>query len=206
MAAERMAQVLKDEGISVWFDRWTLVPGSPWQEAIEDAIGSSSAVLFFIGSSGFGAWASEELRLGLNVRTDPDFRIIPVIGPGASLDQLPSYLRRLSFIDLRKWSPEAIHRIIAAIKGRQPGRAIKAQAPRVFLCHAKEDATRIEDLYFLLKDEGLDPWYDKEKLVLGDHWEDEIYRAIEMSDFFAIFLSIRKYAQQLESTSVAHKE
>jgi TIR domain len=48
---------------------------------------------------------------------------------------------------------------------------------------------RVERLYFDLRDRGLDPWYDKEKLIVGDHWEDEIIEAIRQSDFFAIFLS-----------------
>jgi hypothetical protein len=61
--------------------------------------------------------------------------------------------------------------------------------PKVFLCHAKEDASRIEQLYFDLRDRGLDPWYHKEKLIVGDHWEEEIIEAIKQSDFFAIFLS-----------------
>jgi hypothetical protein len=61
--------------------------------------------------------------------------------------------------------------------------------PRVFLCHAKEDAHRIEKLYHQFEREGLDPWYDKKRLKVGDRWEEEIIEAIEQSDFFAVFLS-----------------
>ena len=41
----------------------------------------------------------------------------------------------------------------------------------------------------MLQTEGFDPWYDKEKLDVGDLWEDEIAAAIGNTDFFAICLS-----------------
>lgn len=65
----------------------------------------------------------------------------------------------------------------------------KFPPPKIFLCHAKEDSNRIKQLYLALRDRGLDPWYDKEKLLVGDDWEYEIIQAIEQSDFFAIFIS-----------------
>jgi hypothetical protein len=54
---------------------------------------------------------------------------------------------------------------------------------------SREDKRRVDELYFMLKDEGFDPWYDKENLVVGDRWREEILQAIEQSDLFAIFLS-----------------
>jgi hypothetical protein len=61
--------------------------------------------------------------------------------------------------------------------------------PMIFLCHAKEDDERVADLFHRLSDQGFEPWYDKEKLDVGDRWENEIISAIEKSDFFAVCLS-----------------
>ena len=52
----QIAESLRDRGYKVWLDEWELVPGRPWQEAIEEIIASvrSSAVL--VGKDGLGPW------------------------------------------------------------------------------------------------------------------------------------------------------
>ena len=65
----------------------------------------------------------------------------------------------------------------------------RQKSPKVFLCHASEDARRIKKIHDRLLREGLEPWYDKERLDIGVHWKAEITYAITHSDFFAIFLS-----------------
>jgi len=57
------------------------------------------------------------------------------------------------------------------------------------LCHAEEDAVRVQNLYFALGQAGFDPWYHKQHLLVGDNWQEEIRKAIEKSDFFAICVS-----------------
>jgi hypothetical protein len=193
MEVEHLARALS-KSLNVWLDRWALIPGQPWQEQIEEALQSSKSVLVFVGPKGIGPWQNEESAVALSRRfTDPSFRVIPVIGPGADIKKIPSFLARVTWVDLRSKEPQkvthAVDLIVKAVKGVK-GQQVERASPRIFLCHAKEDATRIEELYFALGKAGLDPWYDKKKLSVGDHWETEIMQAIERSDFFAACLSI----------------
>ena len=51
-AVEELARRLKVEGIEPWFDRWHLIPGEPWQQALERALADSATVAVFVGPSG----------------------------------------------------------------------------------------------------------------------------------------------------------
>ena len=35
-AVRELAEALRARGIKVWLDEWELVPGQPWQEALEE--------------------------------------------------------------------------------------------------------------------------------------------------------------------------
>ena len=61
--------------------------------------------------------------------------------------------------------------------------------PTIFLCHASEDKKQVVNIYDRLLNEGLDPWLDKNKLLPGQFWQDEIPKAIKTSDFVIVFLS-----------------
>lgn len=62
------------------------------------------------------------------------------------------------------------------------------QGPRVFICYAKEDAGKIDEVYRCLVDIGSDPWIDQHNLVLGDDWEHEIKTAVAKADAFVVCL------------------
>jgi hypothetical protein len=54
--------------------------------------------------------------------------------------------------------------------------------PRIFLCHASEDKPRVQVLYHRLKEAGYHPWLDKEDLLPGQDWWEEIERIIRDRD------------------------
>src|ERR1700726_3893070 len=86
-AVEELARRLAKEGIQAWLDKWNLVPGEPWQPAIEKALAESETCAVFVGPSGLGPWQTEEMRLAINRRvtdTRNRFRVIPVLLPRAS--------------------------------------------------------------------------------------------------------------------------
>ena len=60
---------------------------------------------------------------------------------------------------------------------------------RVFLCHSSGDKPAVRDLYRKLRDDGFDPWLDKEKLLPGQNWRLEIPKAIRTSDVVIVCLS-----------------
>jgi nucleotide-binding universal stress UspA family protein len=53
-AVEHLARKLREEGLEPFLDKWHLIPGDPWQEALEEALDQSRACAVFIGSSAPG--------------------------------------------------------------------------------------------------------------------------------------------------------
>ena len=87
-AVEELARRLSKEGIQAWLDKWHLIPGDPWQPAIENALAESETCAVFVGPSGFGPWQNEEMRAAIDQRvrdSDKCFRVIPVLLPGANV-------------------------------------------------------------------------------------------------------------------------
>jgi hypothetical protein len=64
-----------------------------------------------------------------------------------------------------------------------------ARPLRVFLCHASGDKPIVRDLYQRLVDCGIEPWFDEEHLLPGQHWEMEIPKAVRRSDVVIVCLS-----------------
>lgn len=61
---------------------------------------------------------------------------------------------------------------------------------RVFLCHASQDKPAVRELYQRLNAEGwIDPWLDEEKLLGGQDFDLEIYKATRDADAIIICLS-----------------
>jgi hypothetical protein len=113
--------------------------------------------------------------------------------PGAKKTELPVFLNLIMGVPVKSWSDEdfqaALNIITWAITGEPKVLPKPALIPKVFLCHAKEDDSKVRRLYFRLRDYDIDPWYANERLSVGDRWEQEIIKAIESTDFFAICLS-----------------
>jgi signal transduction histidine kinase len=128
-AVERLAHRLTDEaGLCPFLDKWHLVPGEPWQEALEEALDQSRTCAVFIGPRGIGPWEHEEMRAAIEQRVaDRAFRVIPVLLPGAERGErgrLPAFLTRATWVEFRESldDADAFHRLVAGIKGIAPGR------------------------------------------------------------------------------------
>ena len=66
---------------------------------------------------------------------------------------------------------------------------LKKQAAKVFLCYSHADQDAVHALYSRLKKEGMEVWLDREKLLPGQNWEDEIRKAIIRSQVVIVCLS-----------------
>src|SRR5262249_51168162 len=126
---EALAARLEDEEeLKLFLDKWHLVPGEPWQEALEEALDRSKTCAVFLGPGGLGPWENEEMRAALDERArNKSFRVIPVLLPGAEPKDkktLPRFLSRLTWVDFRGGldDPEAFRRLGAGIRGLPPGR------------------------------------------------------------------------------------
>lgn len=98
---ERLARLLSDYGLRVWFDDWRMPPGTPVMDAIEAGLGSSTAAAVFIGAKGLGKWQRKEVRHAFQMYSEKGRRIIPVLLPDApAKPRMPfgmSEQRRVSF-------------------------------------------------------------------------------------------------------------
>ena len=132
---EILALRLKEAGVEPWLDKWHLIPGDPWQEAIEQALDECCTCAVFLGPSGLGPWEHEEMRTALNMRVrEQSFRVIPILLPGALMPErgrLPPFLSRLTWVDFRQGldDPVAFHRLVCGIRGIVPGAAEAVTTP-----------------------------------------------------------------------------
>lgn len=127
MVERLAAQLTNETGLKPFLDKWHLVPGEPWQEALEKALADSSTCAVFLGPQGLGPWENEEMRSALDERVrDKSLRVIPVLLPGADPKDekaLPRFLRRLTWVDFRAGIDDgaAFRRLVAGIRGEAPG-------------------------------------------------------------------------------------
>ncbi|WP_055717342.1 toll/interleukin-1 receptor domain-containing protein [Streptomyces torulosus] len=119
-AVQTIATRLRDQGLKVWFDRWSLTPGLPWQPAIETAVAQCRTIAVFIGPPGIGGWQEREMRQALDRQVqDSDLRVIPVLLPGATPPE--------GFIAANTWvqfddlaDEESFQYLVDGVLGRAP--------------------------------------------------------------------------------------
>jgi hypothetical protein len=70
------------------------------------------------------------------------------------------------------------------------------RSPMIFLCYANEDKESVDDIYLVMKSEGLNPWMDKpprlyksDGIKPGERWDNVIREKIKVADYFLAFLS-----------------
>ena len=127
---EALALKLRDtEGLEVFFDQWELVPGTPWQEALEKALAASRTCAVFLGPEGLGPWHNAEMRVALGQRVEQEpKRVIPVLLPDADESAIPDFLAMRTWVDLRSGLDDeaAFARLVAGIRGEAPGAKVLA--------------------------------------------------------------------------------
>jgi GTPase SAR1 family protein len=119
-AIRKTAQRLREHGILPWLDEAELIPGRPWQEELERQISHIRAAAVFVGPSGVGPWQNQEMRAFLSEFIDRQCPVIPVLLPGATAPELPVFLRRMTWVDLRAHYAAGIERLIWGITGHKP--------------------------------------------------------------------------------------
>jgi tetratricopeptide (TPR) repeat protein len=126
-AVEEVARRLLKEGIEAWLDKWHLIPGDPWQPALEKALAESECCVVFVGPSGVGPWQNEEMRAAIDRRVqERRFRVIPVLLPGAQRAKrgsLPTFLVATTWVEFHDSldDQDAFHGLVSGIRGIEPG-------------------------------------------------------------------------------------
>ncbi len=134
-AVEELALWLIRQGLTPFLDKWDLVPGEDWMDALPKKLAASETCAVFIGVGDKGGWQSEEVKQTLlrRVRESKQpggkpFRIVVVLLPGAtgpSSDE-PSafdFLQTYTWVKFDKTldEKEARHRLVCGIRGVSPG-------------------------------------------------------------------------------------
>lgn len=122
-----LGEALRERGVRVWLDQWELVPGRPWQEAIEEVIETVTSAAVLIGADGIGPWEEPEMRACLDQCVTRRMAVIPVLLPGASSQpKLPLFLRQVTWVDLRAGlTPTGLDRLQWGITGIKPRRELR---------------------------------------------------------------------------------
>lgn len=124
-AVVELGEALQARGLRVWLDQWELVPGRPWQEAIEEVIETVTSAAVLIGKDGIGPWEEPEMRACLDQCVARRMPVIPVLLPGAGAQpKLPLFLRQVTWVDLRGGlTANRLDRLQWGITGIKPRRA-----------------------------------------------------------------------------------
>jgi hypothetical protein len=127
-AVDAVARRLRESGLTVFLDRWYLVPGRPWPQVLEEVLHSCRSVAVFLGPHGMGPWQQWEKDLALNRQArEPTFSVIPVLLPGA--DPALGFLSLNTWVDLRAGldEPLSLAVLTSAIRGEPPGPELREQ-------------------------------------------------------------------------------
>jgi len=126
-----IGEALKARNLTVWLDEWQLVPGQPWQEALEDIIETTKAAAVLVGEDGLGPWEQPEMRACLSEYVERELPVIPVLLPGApQKPKLPIFLRAFTWVDLRGGLTDSgIDMLAWGITGQRPAAPGIADAP-----------------------------------------------------------------------------
>lgn len=123
---ERLAHRLVDEsGFRIWLDRWALVPGKSWQQAMAKELEEASTCAVCIGATTPRGWFQQEIERALDLQTrNSEFRVIPVLLPDASAEVVPGFLSLRTWADFRNGRDKeyALHVLKQGIKGEPVGR------------------------------------------------------------------------------------
>jgi len=121
-AVAEIARRLVEAGLHPWFAASHLIPGEPWQEAMEAALVASDTVAVFVGAQGMGPWHNEQMRVALEDAVYKGKRVIPVLLPGADPERISPFLKRRTWVDFRVdlGDAAAFQSLLAGVRGETP--------------------------------------------------------------------------------------
>lgn len=150
---EHLAKRLEDDcGFRVWLDKWVLVPGKSWQQEMKKGLEESLTCAICIGGSSPEGWFLEEIERALDIQTKKqNFRVIPVLLPGAQIDHIPVFLSLRTWADFRDEhkSEYAFHVLRKGILGEPVGRWIEGKKDIIKATEIKFYEKKIQELAHL---------------------------------------------------------
>src|SRR4051794_26475903 len=132
-AAIELARWLKRQGISVWLDKWNLVPGRTWLEDIQKALRNYDCFAIIVGREAEPTqWQSQATQTAIQRRVENPgkVRVIRVLLPGAASARVQTDLARHTWVELSSLSdPVGLHRLRCGILNIEPGDVPPERSP-----------------------------------------------------------------------------
>jgi len=123
---EELARRLEDvHNMKVWLDKWILVPGKSWQQAMAKGLNEAKTCAVCVGKNTPTGWFREEIERALDIQTkNAEFGVIPVLLPEGSPDVMSEFLSLRTWADFRNGQDQeyAMHVLVQGIKGEPIGR------------------------------------------------------------------------------------
>jgi TIR domain len=120
-AVRAICKSLRERGLRPWLDEEELIPGQPWQDALEEVIGSIRSAAVLVGRDGIGPWEGPEMRAMLREFVRRRLPVIPVLLPGAGVEpRLPVFLQDFTWVDMRSGiGGDPLDRLVWGITGKK---------------------------------------------------------------------------------------
>ncbi|MCX7110039.1 MAG: TIR domain-containing protein [Proteobacteria bacterium] len=168
-----LTKALESRDLRVWLDEEQLVPGRPWQEALETIIQTTQAVVVLIGESGLGPWEEPEMRACLSEFVNRKLPVIPVLLPGThAAPKLPLFLKSFTWVDLRGGLTEdGLDQLELGIRRRKG-------MIDIFICYSRTDSAIAKQLTERLEAEGWSVYLDVQTRI-GTRWHKDIQAKLQ---------------------------
>jgi hypothetical protein len=98
LAVERLARLLRRDGLRPWMADAQIPPGRWFQSDIEAAIDRVGATAIVIGEHGLGHWQAVELRAFMAEGVERGLPVVPVLLPDATVPPELRFMRQLSWV------------------------------------------------------------------------------------------------------------
>jgi WD40 repeat protein len=122
-----VAEELKEYGLLPWFDESEVRPGSLWHQAFERDMENIRSAVVFVGRGRRNYWEQSEEVSYLKEFLSTGRQVLALTLPGATPQDVPSYIAETSFMELRGAAADVVPQLVALIKG-QGHRAVSKTA------------------------------------------------------------------------------
>ena len=200
---------LRAQGHSVFFDRGELPPGEEYDVRIRRAIEKSHLFIFMLSPNSLDAGSYTLTELGIAQKTweHPAGRLLPVVLRAIGLDQVPAYLKAITFLEpegnVAAGVADAVHRVaLARWRARLKTMAIGvAAASVVFVGAYAYWMKRAAQLTTAGKDGAPAVVIPAGNFTMGDN-EDSPLREVYLGGFFIDKheVTVSRYAKFLKTT------
>jgi hypothetical protein len=122
-AALELRDLLVARKLRVWFDEDAIPPGDLFQSRMAEGLKQSDAIAILIGPHSVAGWQEAEMQVALNFQRSSGTRVIPVLLPQVSPEQIPPFLQVHSSVNFQERinEPRALDRLYWGITLRKPG-------------------------------------------------------------------------------------